>query len=445
MKKFGSLLLVLAILFTATVPSFATIEEQEERLENLEQQKESKQRDIEATSTEISLTQSSIEEVIGEKNRLEEQIRQTDQDIVEKKEDIAKVQAELKEARAEVLAQQEDFGGRLRVMYLNKDSESFLSLLLKSRSIEDFLTKIDFMKSIADEDQRVLDELKEKQVAIEKLEVIEKENLADLEVLQESLEADKISLIAVEEALEARKAELETKRVQLEEEAAALLAESESVRNSIEDMKAEAIRIALEREAARIAAEQAARIAAEQEAARIAAEAAAAAAAAEAAANGEDPADVPVYTPDPVPDVPDVNRGDLVIPSSGFVWPTPGVYLITSPFGYRSDPFYGHTVFHNGTDIAGPTGSPIVAAASGIVVFSGWRGGYGNCVIISHPNGYETLYGHASGNTVSTGDIVNAGDLIQYMGSTGYSTGPHLHFEVITGGQNVDPMSVVAP
>lgn len=436
MKKFGSLLLVLAILFTATVPSFATIEEQEERLENLEQQKESKQKDIDATSTEISLTQSSIEEVIGEKNRLEEQIKQTDQDIVEKKEDIAKVQAELKEARAEVLAQQEDFGGRLRVMYLNKDSESFLSLLLKSRSIEDFLTKIDFMKSIADEDQRVLDDLKEKQVAIEKLEVIEKENLADLEVLQESLEADKISLIAVEEALEARKAELETKRVQLEEEAAALLAESESVRNSIEDMKAEAIRIALEREAARIAAEEAARIAAEQEAARIAAEAAAIAA-------GEDPADVPVeYTPEPVPDV---NRGDLDIPSSGFIWPAPGVYLITSPFGYRSDPFYGHTVFHNGTDIAGPTGSPIVAAASGIVVFSGWRGSYGNCVIISHPNGYETLYGHASGNTVSTGDIVNAGDLIQYMGSTGYSTGSHLHFEVFSGGQNIDPMSVVAP
>ncbi|HHT21509.1 MAG TPA: peptidoglycan DD-metalloendopeptidase family protein [Tissierellia bacterium] len=430
MKKIGSLFLVLALLLTAMVPSFATIEEQEQRLEDLENQRQLKQEDIDATSSEISLTQASIEEVIAEKNRLEEQIKQTDLDIIEKQEDIAKVQAELKEARAEVLAQQEDFGGRLRVMYLNKDSESFLSLLLKSRSIEDFLTKIDFMKSIADEDQRVLDDLKEKQVSIEKLEKVEQENLADLHIMQESLEKDKASLVAVEQALEARRAELEAKRAQLEEEANALLAESESVRNSIEDLKAEAIRIALERENARIAAEEAARIAAE-EAARIAAEQEAA-------------ADVPdEYYPEP--EIPDVNRGDLVIPSSGFVWPAPGVYLITSPFGWRADPFYGHTLFHNGTDIAGPTGSPIVAAASGIVVFSGWGNSYGNYVVISHPNGYETLYAHGSGNTVSAGDIVNAGDLIQYMGSTGYSTGPHLHFEVISGGQNIDPMSVVAP
>ncbi|NMB04305.1 MAG: peptidoglycan DD-metalloendopeptidase family protein [Tissierellia bacterium] len=441
MKRLISLFLIAALGLGLALPAFATIEEQEQRLEELEEQQSQKQEEINLTADEVYLTQASIEEVLGTKQRLEEQIEQTNLDISNKKDDIEKVQKELKKARDEVVAQQDEFGGRLRIMYLNKDSENFLSLLLKSRSIEDFLTKIDFMKSIANEDQRVLDELKEKQVGIEKLEKEEQANLVELEDLQATLEADKAYLVVVEETLRVREAELLARKAQLEEEAAVLAESSQQIRNSIESMKAEAIRIALEQaEAARLAA--------------LAAEQAMQPKVDEAGAPVLDESGNQVYEPVPSDGRTSTGAGGVSrdgfsladIPATGFIWPTPGVYTITSSFGYRSDPFFGHSVFHEGIDIGGPMGSPIVASGSGVVIYAGWfNNGYGNAVIIAHPNGYETVYAHGSAVNTSVGSIVNQGDVVMFMGSTGYSTGSHLHFEVISGGVLVDPLSIVAP
>ncbi len=120
-----------------------------------------------------------------------------------------------------------------------------------------------------------------------------------------------------------------------------------------------------------------------------------------------------------------------------FSWPVTGT--ITSPFGWRSNPFGGSPEFHQGLDIAAPTGTAVTAAAGGTVIMAQWYGGYGNYVLIDHGGGYSTGYGHLSAIYVSNGQSVKRGQAIGAVGSTGASTGPHLHFEVRIDGKPVDP------
>jgi murein DD-endopeptidase MepM/ murein hydrolase activator NlpD len=112
---------------------------------------------------------------------------------------------------------------------------------------------------------------------------------------------------------------------------------------------------------------------------------------------------------------------------------------ITSGFGNRFHPILHRTKLHTGLDIAAPTGTPIHAAGPGRVIYSGYRGGYGNCIIIDHGGGIATLYGHCSRLTVGVGANVQAGDVIAAVGSTGFSTGPHCHWEVRVNGTPVNP------
>jgi murein DD-endopeptidase MepM/ murein hydrolase activator NlpD len=116
---------------------------------------------------------------------------------------------------------------------------------------------------------------------------------------------------------------------------------------------------------------------------------------------------------------------------------------ISSHFGYRADPFTGRNAFHRGIDFAGPAGAQVVAVASGVVTFSKDRFGYGRTVEINHGNGYVTRYAHNQRALVAVGDTVQKGQPIALIGSTGRSTGPHLHFEVLKQGRAVDPMTFV--
>jgi len=125
-----------------------------------------------------------------------------------------------------------------------------------------------------------------------------------------------------------------------------------------------------------------------------------------------------------------------------FLWPTPGFYRVTSGFGWRIHPITGDRRHHNGIDIAGAgiNGSNIIASDGGVIVVAGWLGSFGNYIRIDHGNGYMTSYAHNSANLVRVGDRVRQGQVIGRVGSTGGSTGPHLHFEIRRNNVRVDPM-----
>ena len=126
-----------------------------------------------------------------------------------------------------------------------------------------------------------------------------------------------------------------------------------------------------------------------------------------------------------------------------FTWPAPSYTRISSPYGWRNHPIFKTQKFHSGVDLAAPGGSNILAAESGTVKFAGWNGGYGNCLIIDHGGGITTLYGHASKLCVSKGDYVVKGSVVAKVGTTGNSTGNHLHFEVLINGKTTDPMAYI--
>ena len=116
---------------------------------------------------------------------------------------------------------------------------------------------------------------------------------------------------------------------------------------------------------------------------------------------------------------------------------------ISSYFGERQDPFNGHQAFHKGIDFASPLGSDVVAVAAGVVTFAGEKAGYGNLVEVSHGNGLITRYGHNQSLAVGVGRTVARGDTLAYVGSTGRSTGPHVHFEVLKAGRQIDPLTFI--
>ena len=126
-----------------------------------------------------------------------------------------------------------------------------------------------------------------------------------------------------------------------------------------------------------------------------------------------------------------------------FKVPLTAVFRVTSPFGWRADPFTGVRSFHTGIDMACPAGTSIYASMDGRVLTAGWSNIFGNYVIITHPNGYQTLYGHMSKVYAKKGQTVNQRMCIGLVGSTGYSTGPHLHFTVYKNGRLIDPRTVL--
>ena len=126
------------------------------------------------------------------------------------------------------------------------------------------------------------------------------------------------------------------------------------------------------------------------------------------------------------------------------IWPIKDHYNITSQYGMRTHPITGVYKLHTGIDISAKTGEDFISSAYGIVIKAGYNGAYGNMVIIDHGGGVQTLYAHGSSIEVEVGDIVNVGDVVLKVGSTGYSTGPHAHFEIRINGETVNPLNYIS-
>ncbi|WP_339220675.1 peptidoglycan DD-metalloendopeptidase family protein [Paenibacillus sp. FSL H8-0332] len=334
--------------------------------------------------------------------------------------------AELDDAEARVASREKLLESRVRLMYTD-GAVSYLDVLLSSTSFSDFLDRADSLKMIVDQDQDLLVQHKlDKQTVITKKQELEgqyataKQLYTDLESQRSMLkekEAEKQELIAYyDEEIqnsEVISAEQDAKLVELASSRSALEAQKDKI-------KAE--------EAARRAA--AAKAEAQRRAAVAAAKAAEAAKAAKASRSGGG-------NSSSVASVEEYSGGD-----GPYLRPV-GYARISSPFGYRTHPVT-HEVgkLHTGVDFAVPQGTSIHAADSGTVLVARWYSGYGYCVIIDHGGGVWTLYGHIreGGIRVNEGDRVERGQTIAESGSTGRSTGPHLHFEVRINGKPVNPM-----
>ena len=325
--------------------------------------------------------------------QIEEQLRQAQQQLesiqqqrIAVENDITINEKLLAEAQKRLEGREAVFYKRVRDIYIN-GRLSYLDVVIGSKDFRDFANRLEILKRIIDSDIKLIDEIKKER--------------AEIAARKQALEQSRAKLVELEKAAAAKQAEIEEKKKERE----VVLQKAQNDRaiamQAIEELNASSAQIT-----SLLKARQAER--------------AAARAAAEAASQQS-------------------SSGYSWVQGTGQLgWPVSGE--ITSPYGYRTHPIWGTTIYHSGIDIGVDEGTPVHAADGGTVAWSGWMGGYGYAVVIDHGNGMSTLYAHNSDLAVSEGQDVGKGQVVAYAGSTGNSTGPHVHFEVRISGDPVDPM-----
>ncbi len=368
----------------------------EAELDAIEQQKEELQAQREEMQAGIDELLAQRDTVLEKKALLDEQNQYAVEEMELIDEQI-EVYTGLIEDKAEELAEAQEaetnqyelYCKRVRAMEEN-GSYTYLDILFNCTSLGELLGAMDDISEIMDADRRLYEKYTAAREETERVKAEYEDTLTDLGDKQDELEAEK----------------------------ARLEAEIEEATDLINDLEAD-IEAAQAEYAANEAAEQAlnaqmdaiaAQIAAEEEAARQ-----------EAAQNGTD------YT------------GPGSTATGSYTWPCPSCTYITSGYGNRIHPIFGTERWHSGIDIGAAAGATVIAADSGTVSVATYSSSYGNYVMIYHSNGTYTLYAHMSSIAVTAGQSVTKGDTIGYVGSTGWSTGPHLHFEIRNSGGTIDP------
>lgn len=314
---------------------------------------------------------------------------------------IAQKQDELDASVAEEQALQQQYKTRLRAME-ETGSVSYWSILFKASSFSDLLDRVDMIREIAKSDQLMLEKLAAASEEIES-------ERAELETQLAGLETARQELAEQQSALEAQRAESDMLILQMTAEFAALSDEYDAAEAAKDELLEQIKKTETEYFNA-LSAEEAARL---------------------AALNAQNNNKVPA-------------SASGASSESGFLYPLPYAVEITSPFGMRHNPVTGKYSSHSGVDFGAGQGTSIYACKSGTVTVAGYAEAWGYYVTINHGDGYSTLYAHMTNYTVSTGDYVAQGDVIGYVGSTGWSTGPHLHLSVLYNGAYVNPMNYVS-
>lgn len=363
---------------------------------NLNQEINAKQAEIDAKQTQINDTLANIDAV---------------------KTSIAQTEINLSDAQTTEANQYSSMKLRIQYMYENGD-ESFLDILFSSDSMIDFLNNAEYISEISKYDREKLIEYGENKDRITNL-------LANLETQKSELETQEAKYETELGELEEQKSVLDSKKSEQEVLQASYTDLYNAKNNELSNLESQQSDTEYKKQLALKEVE-------EQEQLVEQARKEYAAWLAEQARLNKD-ADAAVAA----------KLAEINV--TGFTWPVPGFNRITSQFGMRMHPILGYEKLHDGTDIsgAGINGTPILAAYSGTVVLAQSYWGYGNCVKIDHGGGVVTLYAHASAILVSVGQQVNAGDTIALVGSTGNSTGPHLHFSLIIKGEFVNPLDYV--
>lgn len=393
-KKLLSVALAAALVLSvvpAAVPVAASAASQEE-LDELKSERDalvSQRQQQQAVVNELRQQQASvlvIKQALDERNAYTQwQIQLTEQEIELYDGMIADKELEVEEARRLENQQLAKYRSRVRAMEEN-GSYNVIAYLFNSSNLGELLTAVDDIGEIMESDRQLEDDYIEARENTEAVVAEYEEYKADIVEKQDELRAEQDELEKeLDEAVQ-----LITDITANLEENAEILAEFQAAEQQAETNVANMV-IALEKQRA-----------------------------AEQAASGG-------------------GGGGTVVGTGSFTWPVPSCTYLTSRFGLRIHPVYGTQKSHTGIDIGAASGATIVAADGGTVTMAGVNGGYGNCVMIDHGNGYKTLYGHMSSIAVTNGQTVSAGDTVGYVGSTGVSTGPHCHFEVWSGGSRIDP------
>lgn len=389
-----SVLLVMSILvMPAMAVTKSEINDLKEQAEELQQQKNDVSKQVDKLKKDASTKleeKALLEQQVG---ILMGQIAVSEQLLADLQVQIQEKQTELDTATAKESAFYEEFCDRFRDME-ERGTMSYWSILFGSASFSDFLDRLTFVREVAEYDNDLLEELR---VIRQEVETARNDLLTsqtEQEQTQRDLESQRESLAEEEAAVEAALAEIQANQDAYADQLAALQADAEQLDDDI--------------------------------------------ATAERKYEAQN---------NPAPPQPPANNGGSgedkpSVSPSGMVWPCSS-RRVTSSFGHRNSPTAGASSYHKGIDIGAPSGAPIYAAASGTVLTAGYSSARGYYIEISHGGGMKTVYMHCKALYVSSGDQVSAGQHIAAVGSTGISTGPHLHFGVMVNGSYKDPMNYV--
>ncbi len=368
---------VLTPLFTARADTIGALEAKLKEAEAARAAAESGLSGVQAEMTDVKARRAALDKEISV---LEQEIHAISLEIEENEKGLRQIEEELQNAQDEADEYKAIFQERVRIMY-ERGSLSVLTVLFSADSFSDLLKRAELISQIAAYDDAVMDRMEEAQaeIAMKKTALEETNAIAEL---NRDIQA-------------AKKAELDAKKASLDSAMSALQSDEDAYRAALDEADE-----------------------------------------AEAALRAEIKAlTTPGTAQKPTENTPPPYSGGK------FCWPTPSTTYITSPFGTRYHPIQKRNKTHTGIDIGAGHGASILAAEAGTVLRADWNSGYGNYVVIDHGGGVQTLYGHCSALLVKSGQTVSRGQQIALVGSTGVSTGPHLHFEVLINGSYTDPMA----
>lgn len=444
MIALSAVLALTMFLPTANADKLSDLEKQKQEV----QQKQSELNSgIQQKASEISQNQTTLEKIIAKIRELDNQIieTQTQIDVAQAEIDQTKVEIDelrksIEELERKIAEREELLKERARAIQLSGGSVDYIDVLLGANSFVDFIDRFSAVNILIEADREIMREqaadkklLAEQKAEVETKLAEQEAKKAELVNLKNSLDAQKNEQAQLESDLKAEQARLANEKSSLEAEHSEAMNISADLEKKIGAEQARLAEIARKAEEARLAREAAARKA---EAERQAAASAAAAAASKATVASA-PAAAPATQVTPASVASNVGSSTFILPSTG---------RFTSGFGGRD--IGAGAESHLGMDIANSPGTPIVAAASGMVSHAGSMGGYGNVVILTHSiNGqtHATVYAHMNSINVSVGQSVSQGQQVGGMGNTGRSTGTHLHFEIHVGPWNGARSNAVNP
>lgn len=389
------------------------LSEAQEEKEGLEQELKEAQKIIDSLNDSKEDMEEVVKELDTKLQNISKQISNLENQLKEKQDSVDLTEEELAVAEEERQKQYEDMKLRIQFMYENQSS-SALTKLLSAGSIAEFLNSAEYISQISQYDRNMLLKYEQTVETIAKMEETLKTEISELEALKQQVEEEQKAVAALVQEKEAKLAQTEGELVDAQQLADAYEAEIEAQNEIIAQIQAaEQERLRQEQEAQENQENNGNENTSDSD-----------------SGNGDSENNGGGNSEDNSTTQPTV---------SAFTWPCPSSTRITSDYGPRESPTAGASTYHKGIDIGAAHGADIVAAADGKVVFAGYSSSAGNYVTVDHGGGLYTVYMHCSSLVVSKGQSVSRGQVIAKVGSTGISTGNHLHFGVSLNGSYVNP------